>query len=154
MPLHLFRTPNERTLIPSGENPCASMVFKHQYWKRYRELLEWKKYRAFWVKGVATHTKKMVYYFQRFGKSYTRIQSWNSQVIFWGNYLPSKRYSFTLHKKWSVPLTLIYLGFLEVCFEVGGRKITPCLILVRIMLETKTLARKYTCTCSFRKYTF
>ena len=32
-------------------------------------------------------------------------------------------------------LNLIWVGFSGVCFEVGG-KITPCLKLVRIMLET------------------
>ena len=60
-------------------------------------------------------------------------------------------------------LTLIWVDFLGVCFEVWGRgeggKITPppfppSLKLVRIMLETSGLARKYTPICSFRKYTF
>ena len=55
-------------------------------------------------------------------------------------------------------LTLIWVGFLLVRFDVyrGGRggKITPCLKLVRIMLETSNLVRKYTRICSFRKYTF
>ena len=36
----------------------------------------------------------------------------------------------------------------------GGGKITSCLKLVRIILETSNLARKYTSICSFRKYTF
>ena len=38
----------------------------------------------------------------------------------------------------------------------GGRggKITPCLKLVRNMLETSNLARKYTPVCNFREYTF
>ena len=36
----------------------------------------------------------------------------------------------------------------------GGGKITPFLNLVRIMLETSNLARKYTDICSLRKYTF
>ena len=38
----------------------------------------------------------------------------------------------------------------------GGGKTTPppCLKLVRVMLETSHLARKYTSLCSFRKYTF
>ena len=48
-------------------------------------------------------------------------------------------------------------GLLGVHFEVGGRgggKITPCLKLVRIMLETSNLACKYTPIYSFRKYTF
>ena len=35
-----------------------------------------------------------------------------------------------------------------------GRKITPCLKLVRIMLETWNLIRKFTRTCTFRNYTF
>ena len=40
-------------------------------------------------------------------------------------------------------LTLIWVCFLGVHFEVGGGgKITPCLKLVRIMLETSNLARK------------
>ena len=52
-------------------------------------------------------------------------------------------------------LTLIWVGYLEVRFEVRGRgKITPCLKPVRIMIETSNLARKYTLICSFRKYTF
>ena len=58
-------------------------------------------------------------------------------------------------------LNLIWVDFLGVRFEVGGGgKITlspllpPCLKLVRIMLETSNLARKYTPICSFRKYTF
>ena len=55
-------------------------------------------------------------------------------------------------------LTLIWVGFLGVHFEVGGegKIITPppCLKLVRIMLKTSNLARKYTSICSFRKYTF
>ena len=63
------------------------------------------------------------------------------------------------------------MGFLGVRFEVGGSggfvlrwgggggggggvKLPPCLKLVRIMLETSNLARKYTPICSFRKYTF
>ena len=50
-------------------------------------------------------------------------------------------------------LTLIWMGFLGVRFEVGGGGVKlTCLKLVRIMLET--LARKYTPICSFRKYTF
>ena len=51
-------------------------------------------------------------------------------------------------------LTLIWVGFLEVRFEVGGEgKITPVLKLVRILLETWNLARKYARICRFRKYT-
>ena len=52
-------------------------------------------------------------------------------------------------------LTLIWVGFLEVRFEVGGGgKITlPVLKLVRILLETWNLARKYARICRFRKYT-
>ena len=52
-----------------------------------------------------------------------------------------------------VQLTLIWVDFLGVHFEVGG-KITPCLKIVRIMQETSSLARKYTPICSFRKYFF
>ena len=51
-------------------------------------------------------------------------------------------------------LILIWMGLLGVRFEVGGCKITPCLKLVRIMLETWNLGRKCTHICSFRKYTF
>ena len=36
----------------------------------------------------------------------------------------------------------------------GEVKLPPCLKLVRIMLETSNVARKYTHLCSFRKYTF
>ena len=51
-------------------------------------------------------------------------------------------------------LTLIWVGFLEVRFEVGGGgKITPVLKLVRILLETWNLARKYARICRLRKYT-
>ena len=56
-------------------------------------------------------------------------------------------------------LTLIWVGFLGIPFEVGGRvKFSPplhfCLKLVRIMLETSYVARKYTPIFSFWKYTF
>ena len=54
-------------------------------------------------------------------------------------------------------LTLIWVGFLGVRFEVGEEwcKITPSsLKLVRIMLETWNLVRKYKHICSFIKYTF
>ena len=60
----------------------------------------------------------------------------------------------------TVPLTLIFSG---VRFEVAGGggggmgelpSPTPCLKLVRIMLETSYLACTYTHICSFRKYTF
>ena len=53
-------------------------------------------------------------------------------------------------------LTLIWVGFLEVRFEVGGGgggKITPVLKHVRILLETWNLARKYARICRLRKYT-
>ena len=51
-------------------------------------------------------------------------------------------------------ITLIWVGFLGVRFEVvGGGKIIPCLKPVRIMLETLKLARNYAPICSFRKYT-
>ena len=39
-------------------------------------------------------------------------------------------------------------------WEEGVGGITPCLKLVRFMLETWNLARKYAIICSFRKYTF
>ena len=47
-------------------------------------------------------------------------------------------------------------GLFRVCFEVGGggKIIPPSLKLVRIMLETSNLGRKYKLICSFRKYTF
>ena len=52
-------------------------------------------------------------------------------------------------------LTLIWVGFLEVRFEVGGGgKITLFVLkLVRILLETWNLARKYARICRLRKYT-
>ena len=51
-------------------------------------------------------------------------------------------------------LTLIWVGFLGFHFEVGGGvKLLPCLKLVRFMLETWNLVRKYTHICSVRKYT-
>ena len=61
-----------------------------------------------------------------------------------------------LNAAFNVHLTLIWVDFLGVLFEVwGGGKITlPVLKLVRILLETWTLARKYTRICSFRKYFF
>ena len=49
-------------------------------------------------------------------------------------------------------LTLVWVGFLGVRSEVWV--ITPCLNFVRIMLETSNLARKYTTSFSFGKYTF
>ena len=59
---------------------------------------------------------------------------------------------------------MVVMGFLNPnlgslfrgCFEVlgEGNYPPPCLKLVRIMLETSNLARKYTPICSFRKYTF
>ena len=55
-------------------------------------------------------------------------------------------------------LTLIWVGFLGVRFEVGRGGTTPPppprLKVVRIMLESWNLARNYTAICSFRKYTF
>ena len=52
-------------------------------------------------------------------------------------------------------LILIWVGFLGIRFEMGESKVTPsCLKIVRIMLETWNLVRKYTHICSFRKYTF
>ena len=56
----------------------------------------------------------------------------------------------------NIVLTLTWVGFLGVRFEVRVGKLPPppCLKLVRIMLETSNLARKYTPICSFRKYSF
>ena len=57
-------------------------------------------------------------------------------------------------------LTLIWVGVLGAHFEVCvwggdvGVKLPPCLKLVRIVLETWNLVRKFTHICSFRKYTF
>ena len=48
-------------------------------------------------------------------------------------------------------LTLIWVGSLGLCFRGGGY--FPCLKIVRIMLETWNLIRKYKHICSFRKYT-
>ena len=45
-------------------------------------------------------------------------------------------------------------GWFRGLFWGGWGKITPCLKLVRTMLETLNLARKYACIFSFRKYTF
>ena len=45
------------------------------------------------------------------------------------------------------------MGFLGVRFEVERGKIIVRLKLVRFMLETCNLVRKYTYICSFRKYT-
>ena len=71
-----------------------------------------------------------------------------------------RQQSFIARKmKFSI-LTLIWVGFLGVRFEVakGADKITLppplCLKLVRIILETYNLASKYTHIFSFRKYTF
>ena len=71
-----------------------------------------------------------------------------------------RQQSFIAQKmKFSI-LTLIWVGFLGVRFEVakGADKITLppplCLKLVRIILETTNLASKYTHIFSFRKYTF
>ena len=48
------------------------------------------------------------------------------------------------------------MGFLIGSFWGGGRKVTPtpCLKLVRIMLETSNLARKYTQLCSLENIPF
>ena len=55
-------------------------------------------------------------------------------------------------------LTLIWVGFLGVRFEVRGGsvgdKFTPCLKLARIKLETSNLARKYTPIFTFRNIPF
>ena len=55
------------------------------------------------------------------------------------------------------PLTLIWVDFLGVLFEMeggGGVKLPPCLRLVKITLETSNLTRKYKHIFSFRKDTF
>ena len=45
-------------------------------------------------------------------------------------------------------------GLLGIHFDVKGwGGITPCLKLVKSMLESWNLVRKYTHICSFRKYT-
>ena len=84
-------------------------------------------------------------------------RTYSGQIYFFhiSNILHLKFNTFYFSSSWSI-LTLIWLGFLGVCVEVGrgGGKITPCLKLVRIMLEPSNLARKYTHICSFRKYTF
>ena len=52
-------------------------------------------------------------------------------------------------------LTLISLDFFSGSFWGGEEgKITPCLKLLRIMLETWNLLGKYTHIFKFRKYTF
>ena len=51
-------------------------------------------------------------------------------------------------------LTLVWVGFLGVRFDWRDGRTTPCLKLVRIMLASSNLARKYTHIFSFRKYTF
>ena len=60
------------------------------------------------------------------------------------------------NKNMSTDLTLIWVDFLVVRFEVegGGKTTTPCLKLVIITLETSNLVRKYAPICSFKKYTF
>ena len=53
-------------------------------------------------------------------------------------------------------LTLIWVGSLRLHFEVreGERGLPSSLKIVRVMLETSNLARKFKLLCSFRKYTF
>ena len=52
-------------------------------------------------------------------------------------------------------LTLIWVGFIGVHFEVGGGGVKLLrLKLVRIMLEASNLARKYTPICNLRKIPF
>ena len=67
---------------------------------------------------------------------------------------PTTRRPLYIWVKTMSTLTLIWLGFLVVRFEVGWVNLPPCLKPVRIMLETSNLARKYTPICSYRKYTF
>ena len=45
------------------------------------------------------------------------------------------------------------MGILKGSSYDGWDKITPCLKLVKIVLETWTLVCKYKLICSFRKYT-
>ena len=76
------------------------------------------------------------------------IKDKNLKVVF---------YKFYLVHSWircpKCHLTQIWVGFLRARFEVGG-KITLGIKLVRIMLETWHLVRKFTHIYSFRKYTF
>ena len=68
----------------------------------------------------------------------------------------------TFLKRHNFVLTLIWVGILGVRFEVGMGEnylaLSPpppsYLKLFRIILETWNLVRKYTHTCSFRKYVF
>ena len=52
------------------------------------------------------------------------------------------------------PLTLIWVGFLEVCFRLGGVILPLMSKLVRIRLETSNLVHKCTSTHTYGKYTF
>ena len=61
-------------------------------------------------------------------------------------------FSDSLSSKKFLSFTLIWVGFLGIGFEMG--RITYCLSLVRIMLETWKLARKYRLIFSFKNYIF
>ena len=54
----------------------------------------------------------------------------------------------------SYSLTLFSMDFLGACVARGGGKIIPFLKLVRIVLETRNMVRKYANIRSFRKYIF
>ena len=62
----------------------------------------------------------------------------------WKNDDSGKIRTILFHIYWLTCLILIWVGSLGVRFEVWGGETTPCLKLVRIMLETLNLARKYT----------
>ena len=63
------------------------------------------------------------------------------------------RYNSNLETE-AILLTPTSVGCLWVYFEVWGSKITPCLKLVRINLETWNLVLKQTHIYRFGKYTF
>ena len=65
-------------------------------------------------------------------------------------------YFITDIRKLCTVLTFISVGFLGVHFTVkeAGVKITPCLKLVKFMLENLNLVRSYTQIYSLRKYKF
>ena len=64
-----------------------------------------------------------------------------------------KIYTFTV-RNYDVRFNLNLVGLSRSLFWGGGSKITPCLKLIRIMLELSNLVLKYTHIPNFRKYTF
>ena len=71
--------------------------------------------------------------------------------------LAEKNYIFSLHKKveaihFKSVWILIWLGFWGIHLQVGGDQITPCLKLVRNILQTSDLPSKFTHICSCRKF--